>query len=145
LKHLCTLLKKYFFRTITSYVAILWFACPWSGSDWSSVKPCFFRDFVFSHLSSVYSRRLQVAFNICTRYVFNLRRYDHLSTRRNDLLGVPLFDYYDFRVLSFFFIVSFFSDLMSVFKNDIKSSFYEKNELMSADLLSFLLWIWVGV
>jgi hypothetical protein len=35
--------------------------------------------------------------------VFNLRRYDHLSTHRNELLGVPLFDYYDFRVLSFFF------------------------------------------
>jgi hypothetical protein len=45
---------------------------------------------------------LQVAFNNCTRYVFNLCRYDHLSTRRNELLGVPLFDYY-FRVLSFFF------------------------------------------
>jgi Zn-dependent protease with chaperone function len=37
---------------------------------------------VFSHLSSVDSRRLQVAFNNCTTYVFNLRRYDHLSTRR---------------------------------------------------------------
>jgi hypothetical protein len=44
-----------------------------------------------------------VAFNSCTRYVFNLRRYDHLSTHRNELFGVPLFDYYDFRVLSFFF------------------------------------------
>jgi hypothetical protein len=66
--------------------------------------PYFFNcDIVFSHLSSVDSRRLQVAFNSCTRYVFNLRRYDHLSTHRNELLGVPLFDYYDFRVLSFFF------------------------------------------
>jgi hypothetical protein len=35
--------------------------------------------------------------------VFNLRRYDHLSTRKNELLDVPLFGYYDFRVLSFFF------------------------------------------
>jgi hypothetical protein len=37
----------------------------------------FYCDIVFSHLSSVDSRRLQVAFNSCTRYVFNLRRYDH--------------------------------------------------------------------
>jgi hypothetical protein len=44
-----------------------------------------------------------VAFNRCIRYVFNFRRYDHLFTRRNELLGVPLFDYSDFRVLSFFF------------------------------------------
>jgi hypothetical protein len=46
-------------------------------------------------------RRQQTFAGGCTRYVFNLRRYDHLSTHR---LGVPhLFDYYDFRVLSFFF------------------------------------------
>jgi hypothetical protein len=35
--------------------------------------------------------------------VFNLRRYDHLATLRNELFGVLLFDYHDFRVLSFFF------------------------------------------
>jgi hypothetical protein len=58
--------------------------------------------YVFSLLSSVGSRCLQVAFNNCTRYVVNLCRYDHLSTRRNELFGVPPFDYY-FRVLSFFF------------------------------------------
>jgi hypothetical protein len=44
-----------------------------------------------------------MVFNSCTRYVFNLHRYDHLSTRRNELLGVPFFDYYEFRALSFFF------------------------------------------
>jgi hypothetical protein len=52
----------------------------------------------FLHLSSVDSKSLQVF-----RYVFNLRGYDHLFTRRNELLSVPLCDYYDFRVLSFFF------------------------------------------
>jgi hypothetical protein len=84
-----------------------------SGSDWSSVMPCFFRIsstvmLFFSHLSSVDSRHLQVAFNWinrCTRYVFNLCRYDHLSTSRNELLGVPLFDYYIFSyILVFFFL-----------------------------------------
>jgi hypothetical protein len=78
---------------------------------WVRLKLCkalllpyfFYCDVVFSHLSSVDSRRLQVAFKSCSRYVFNSCRYDHLSTRRNELLGVPLFDYYDFRVLSFFF------------------------------------------
>jgi hypothetical protein len=44
-----------------------------------------------------------VAFNSCTRNVFNLCRYDHLFIRRDELLGVPLFDYYDFRVLTFLF------------------------------------------
>jgi hypothetical protein len=58
---------------------------------WVRLKLCkalllpyfFYCDIVFSHLSSVDSRRLQVAFKSCTRYVFNLCRYDHLSTRRN--------------------------------------------------------------
>jgi hypothetical protein len=40
----------------------------------------FYCDVVFSCLSSVDSRRLQVAFNSCTRYVFNLLRFEHLST-----------------------------------------------------------------
>jgi hypothetical protein len=84
---------------------------------WVRLKLCnamllpyfFYCDTVFSHLSSVGSRRLQLVFNSYTRFVFNLRRYDHLSTRRNELLGVPLFDYYDFRVLPIFFNNLFFS------------------------------------
>jgi hypothetical protein len=81
----------------------------------------FYCDIVFSHLSSVDSIRLQVAFNTWTRYVSNLRYYDHLSTRRYELLGVPLFDYYDLRVFSFFFKLIltqrpgyFFADLIGV-------------------------------
>jgi hypothetical protein len=58
----------------------------------------FYCDVVLSHLSSVDSRRLQVAFNSCTRYVFNLRRYGHLSTRRVSLFLIIIY----FRVLSFF-------------------------------------------
>jgi hypothetical protein len=41
--------------------------------------------------------------NSCTGYVFNIGRYDHLFPRKKELLCVPLFDYYDFRVISFFF------------------------------------------
>jgi hypothetical protein len=48
----------------------------------------------FSRLSSVDSRRLQFAFNSCTRYVFNLRRFDHRSTHRDELLGMPLFTFF---------------------------------------------------
>jgi hypothetical protein len=52
---------------------------------------CFsYFDIVFSRLSSVNSRRLQGAFNSCTRYGFNHRRFDHLSTHRDELLGMSL-------------------------------------------------------
>jgi hypothetical protein len=63
----------------------------------------FYCDIVFSSLSYLDGRRLQVAFNSCTRYVFGIRRFDHLSVHRDVLLGMPLFVYFDFRVLSFFF------------------------------------------
>jgi hypothetical protein len=56
-------------------------------------------DVVFSHLSSVDSRRLQVAFNSCTRYVINFRHFNHLSTHKDELLRMPDFTFYDFSVL----------------------------------------------
>jgi hypothetical protein len=55
----------------------------------------FYCDIVFS--------ALHVAFNSCTRYVFGIRRFDHLSVHRDVLLGMLLFVYFDFRVMSFFF------------------------------------------
>jgi hypothetical protein len=71
---------------------------------WVRLKLCkallfpyfFYCDAVFSHLSTVDRRRSQVVFNSCTRNVFNLCRFDHLSTPKSELLGVPLFDYDDF-------------------------------------------------
>jgi hypothetical protein len=72
---------------------------------WSQTHDFFYCDVVFSRHSSVDNRRLQVVFNSWTRYVFNLRRFDHLSTRahRDELLGMPLCTFYESRVLSIFF------------------------------------------
>jgi hypothetical protein len=54
----------------------------------------FYCDIVFAGLSCLDSRRLQVAFNSCTRYVFGIRRFDHLSVHRDVLLGMPLFFFF---------------------------------------------------
>jgi hypothetical protein len=48
----------------------------------------FYCDVVFSYLSSVDSRRLPVAFNSCTRYVFNLVRYDQGRTSSLNFSGI---------------------------------------------------------
>jgi hypothetical protein len=61
----------------------------------------FYCDVIFSRLSSVDGLWLQVSFNSCTRYVFNLRRFDNLSVNRNAVLDIPLFEFFDFHVLSF--------------------------------------------
>ena len=63
----------------------------------------FFCDVVYSRLRVVDFRRLEVTFNSCTRYVFGLRRFDHLSVNRNALLGIPLALFFDYRVHLFFF------------------------------------------
>jgi hypothetical protein len=65
----------------------------------------FYCDIVSSSLSCLDGRCLQEAFNSCTRYVFGIRRFDHLSVHRDVLLGMPLFVYFDFRVLSFFRLI----------------------------------------
>jgi hypothetical protein len=62
----------------------------------------FYCDVIFSHLSSIHIRRLPMAFNSCTKYVFNLCHYENLSTSRNELLVLPLFDHYEFFVFLFF-------------------------------------------
>jgi Reverse transcriptase (RNA-dependent DNA polymerase) len=63
----------------------------------------FYCDVIYSRLGVADFRRLEVAFNSCTRYVFGLRRFDHLSVNRNAVLGIPLGLYFDYRVLLFFF------------------------------------------
>jgi hypothetical protein len=68
----------------------------------------FYSDIIYTDLRSVDSRRLEVAFNSCTRYVYSLRRFDHLGPFRNMLLGLPLSKYFDYRVVCFFFKVLFY-------------------------------------
>jgi hypothetical protein len=67
----------------------------------------FYSDVIYSDLLSMYSTRLQVAFNSCTRYVFGLKLRDPFDPFRNALLGLPLSKYFDFRVVVFFFKIIF--------------------------------------
>jgi hypothetical protein len=45
----------------------------------------------FLCLISTALNRLQLAFNSCVRYVFGLRRFDHISEFESAILGCPLF------------------------------------------------------
>ncbi|XP_055714303.1 uncharacterized protein LOC129808549 [Phlebotomus papatasi] len=45
--------------------------------------------------------RLRLAFNSCLRYVFGLRKYDHVSAYGDSILGLPLPGYLDTRVVDF--------------------------------------------
>jgi hypothetical protein len=46
-------------------------------------------------------RRLELAFIACTRYVYGLRRFDHISEFSREILGCTLFEYLELRLASF--------------------------------------------
>jgi len=70
----------------------------------SLILPLFYYGAVFcSNLRERDARRLEVAFNSCIRYVFNLRRFDHISSHRDTLLGMPFKCFLRLRLHVFFF------------------------------------------
>jgi hypothetical protein len=55
------------------------------------ILPFFYYGDVFCNNLRVHdARKLSVALNSCTRYVYNLRRFDHLGESRDVLLDMPL-------------------------------------------------------
>jgi hypothetical protein len=55
----------------------------------------------FPSLTGLEFRRLELAFNACTRYVFGLRRFDHISEFSRGILGYTLFEYLELRLACF--------------------------------------------
>jgi hypothetical protein len=60
-------------------------------------------DLLFINTHKYSLGRIERAINACTRFVFDLRRYDHLGDRRNILLGRSLKNYFNVRVAIFYY------------------------------------------
>lgn len=56
-----------------------------------------YAEVVYCKLDSVSMHKLQVAFNNMVRYVYGLRRYDHVSLYQNSILGCTLAQFLDAR------------------------------------------------
>lgn len=54
-------------------------------------------DFILSNASVASIDRLRVALNACVRYVYNLSRYDSVTTYQSNLLGCPFSQFIKFR------------------------------------------------
>ena len=52
---------------------------------------------VTSQLDALSLRKIELAYNACTRYIFGLRKFDHISPYRHKLLGCSIFQYIKFR------------------------------------------------
>jgi hypothetical protein len=55
----------------------------------------------FTSLTGLEFRRLELAFNACTRYMFGLRRFDHISEFSRGILGYTMFEYLELRLACF--------------------------------------------
>jgi hypothetical protein len=81
----------------------------WSASEYISselklrlvkvlVIPQFlFGDVLFRMADSTSLRKLEVAFNNCVRFVYGLRRCNHVSEYSRNILGCSFSKYYEFR------------------------------------------------
>lgn len=62
---------------------------------------CLYGCEIYSGVDALSFRKLEVAFNCCIRYVFNMKRFDHISEFKNSILGCSLKSYLDYRSLIF--------------------------------------------
>ena len=60
-------------------------------------------DLLFSMASKEALERLNKSYNACIRFIFNLKKYDHISTYRSLLFGMPLEQYFEQRLLKFIY------------------------------------------
>lgn len=81
-------------------------------------------DVLFSHIASPTNsistgcfRRLNLTFNACTRYVFSLRKYDHISHLHREILGVTLAELYAYRTCSFIYKLFKYKFPVYLFRN----------------------------
>jgi hypothetical protein len=55
-------------------------------------------DVIFSNSTVRLRERLKVVFNSCTKYIYGISRYEHITQYANRILGSPLEKFYSFRV-----------------------------------------------
>ena len=84
-------------------------------------------DVITGKLNSENTRSLQRAFNAMTRFVFNLRKYDHISHLSDKIFGLDMVDLLQFRRQVFLF---------NLIRNKEPDYLYEKLQFFSSHRLS---------
>lgn len=94
---------------IFNTLKVLWKTTQFAGAGLrrklfsSYVFPHFvYADLIYYGMSDRCFRKLNRCFNACVRYIFRLRKYDHISSFTNRLIGCSLSLHRDFRACWFF-------------------------------------------
>lgn len=68
----------------------------------SLVVPHFlYGDIIFSNCSGAARYKLNLCFNACLRFIYSIRKFDHISHVSDSIFGCSLWDYYNYRALIF--------------------------------------------
>jgi hypothetical protein len=65
---------------------------------YSATVSILYCDVIFSKPPDSVIERLRVAFNSCARYISGISRYEHITQYANRILGIPLEQFYSFRM-----------------------------------------------
>ncbi len=108
------------YRVLNSFWKIVKFMDP-------TFKALLFKSFLLSHflyadvvlygMTSECKRKLSLSFNACVRFVYNLRKFDHISCVSDKLLNCNLFDYLECRACFF---------ILNILRNSSPEYLYEK-------------------
>ncbi len=63
-----------------------------------------YADIVLFGMNGLCKRKLNMCYNSCVRFIFNLRKFDHISSYVNTVLGCSLSDYMESK--AYFFILN---------------------------------------
>jgi hypothetical protein len=62
------------------------------------IPQCLYCDVIFLKSTARLRERLKIAFNSCARYIYGISHFEHISHYSNQILGVPLDLYYNYRI-----------------------------------------------
>lgn len=65
----------------------------------------FYCDIIFSNMNAEIKRKVFKVYNSCIRYIFNLKKYDHISQYSRSIFGCTLECYLEHRIAVFIFRV----------------------------------------
>lgn len=70
----------------------------------SLILPYFlYCDIIFVECNAICKRKLEVCFNACIRFIFNLKKFETIGNKLSSIVGCSLFQYYNFRLATFIY------------------------------------------
>lgn len=85
---------------------------------------------IFSKMNVDTERHLQVCFNSCIRFIYNLRRFDHVSQFQRSIFDLSLSKFYQFQLLLFLFKLINFKEPQYLFESLVFSRSNRTNNII---------------